>query len=73
MAEAQPVSIRLPHRSLTLLQEAADVYGVSRHRIMEAVLRLAARDPGGLIRQALSESPDKRELGRIVERVGRKA
>lgn len=39
---------------------------------MEAVLRYAARNPDGIVRQALSESPDKRELSRIVERVGRK-
>ncbi len=72
MSEAAPVSVRLPFRSLALLQEAADVHGVSRHRLMEAVLRYAARDPDGIVRLALSESPDKRELCRIVERIGRK-
>jgi hypothetical protein len=72
MPEAAPVSVRLPYRSLSLLQEAADVHGVSRHRLMEAVLRYAARDPGSIVRQALIESPDKRELAQIVNRIGRK-
>ena len=72
MSEAAPVSVRLPFRSIALLQQAADDHGVSRHRLMEAILRYAARDPDGLIPQALNESPDKRELGRIVDRVGRK-
>jgi hypothetical protein len=72
MAEAAPVSVRIPFRSLALLQETADVHGVSRHRLMEAILRYVARDPDGIVQQALGESPNKRELACIAQRVGRK-
>ncbi len=68
-----PVSVRLPVRSIALLQEVADLHQVSRHRLMEAVLRYAARNPDGLARQALCEAPQKHELNRLVANVGPKA
>jgi len=72
MADYAPVSVRLPIRSLLLLQEASERHGVTRHRLMTAVLQLAARDPDGLAAQALNETATKRELSGILHRVGRR-
>ncbi len=66
MSDFAPVSVRIPTRSIPLLDEAASRYGVTRHRLMQAIVCMAARDPDGLIRQALTESLSKRELDRIL-------
>jgi hypothetical protein len=73
MTDFAPVSVRLPIRSTLMLDEVSERHGVSRHRLMSAILQLAARDPAGLVDQALNEVTTKRELAGIVERVGRKA
>lgn len=67
-----PVSVRLPIRAIPLLDEVSERHGVTRHRLMQAVLQMAARDPDGLILQALAESPSKRELSQILCRFPRK-
>ena len=71
MEDYAAVSVRIPARSKPLLEQAAERYGVTPHRLMQAMICMAARDPDDLIRQALSESPNKRELNAIKRRSGR--